>query len=137
AQEHCLRGCHELLAPDGLLWLDVFHPNLDLITNAVGGATELEPVLFSLPDGRGVMRTTSLYADITRQTQHVTFHYAWHNNGRRHEQTRSFDMTWIMPREMERLLRLCGFQLVDTFGDHDGSDLDDDSERQIVLARRI
>ncbi|MEM1013913.1 MAG: class I SAM-dependent methyltransferase, partial [Planctomycetota bacterium] len=47
AQEHCLRGCHELLAPDGLLWLDVFHPNLDLITNAVGGATELEPVLFS------------------------------------------------------------------------------------------
>ncbi|MEM7809801.1 MAG: hypothetical protein AAF561_16950, partial [Planctomycetota bacterium] len=65
------------------------------------------------------------------------FHYAWHDNGCRHEQTRSFDMTWFMPREMDRLLRLCGFQLVDTFGDHDSSDLDDDSERQIVLARRI
>ena len=44
-------------------------------------------------------------------------------------------MTWITPREMERLLRLCGFRVERVWGDYDGSDLDDDSPRQIVLAR--
>ncbi len=136
-QESCLRGCHAALKPGGVLWLDVFHPNLDLITGAVGGVDELEPGLFATPDGRSILRTTSLYADVSRQIQHVTFNYTWLTGDERHEHSRAFDMAWIMPREMERLLRLCGFELVQMFGDHDGGELDDDSERQIVLARRV
>jgi hypothetical protein len=135
AQEHCLRGVRDLLGPDGFLWLDVFHPNLDLVQQAVGGVDELEPDLFHLPDGRSILRTTSLYADLTRQVQHVTFTYAWFDEqGERQEQHRSFDMAWIMPREMDRLLRLCGFRVTDTFGGYDGSAVDDDSERQIIRA---
>jgi SAM-dependent methyltransferase len=137
AQEACLEGCHRLLQPDGLLWLDVFHPNLDLVTGAVGGVDELEPSLFTTSDGRSVMRTTSLYADVTRQIQHVTFNYDWFEDGERQQHSRGFEMAWIMPREMERLLRLCGFQIMKTFGDYDGSPISDDSERQIVLARRL
>ncbi len=136
-QEACLRGAHAALRPGGRLWLDIFHPNLELILATVGGEDELEPDLFYLPDGRTVLRTTSIYADITQQVQHVTFHYSWYVNEQRVERSRSFDMTWIMPRELERLLRICGFELVESWGDYDGNEIDDDSERQIVLAVRV
>ena len=136
-QEACLRGCHAALVPGGTLWLDVFHPNLELIAASIGGADELEPELFLAPDGRAVMRTTSLYADVVRQVTHCTFHYAWHDaGGERRETHRSFDMAWITPRELTRLLRLCGFAIEATYGDHDGGPLVDDSERLIVHATR-
>ena len=138
AQEHCLLGARRRLDPGGFLWLDIFHPNLDLIVGSVGGADELEPDLFHLPDGRTILRTTSLYASVTQQVQHVTFHYAWFDaDGEPRETDRSFDLAWIMPREMERLLRLCGFRVVETFGDHDGGPLVDESERQIIKAVAI
>jgi SAM-dependent methyltransferase len=137
-QEACLRGCHTALAPEGVLWLDVFNPNLELIVSSLGGADELEPDLFRLPDGRSVLRTTSLYASTVDQVQHVTFLYRWFDDdGNEQQVSRSFDMAWIMPREMERLLRLCGFRVEAMWGDHDGSPLDDDSERQIVKAVRV
>ena len=136
-QEACLRGCHAALVPGGTLWLDVFHPNLELIAASIGGADELEPELFRTPDGRAVMRTTSLYADVVRQVTHCTFHYAWHDaDGGRRETHRSFDMAWITPRELTRLLRLCGFAIEALYGDHDGGPLVDDSERLIVHATR-
>ena len=134
-QEACLRAAHAVLKPGGALWLDVFNPDLAQILAGVGGAGELEPTLFSLPDGRSVLRTTGLYSDLTRQVQHVSFAYEWFENGRKKRADRGFEMTWITPREMERLLRLCGFRVERVWGDYDGSDLDDDSPRQIVLAR--
>lgn len=137
AQEACLRGAHAALKPGGLLWLDLFNPNLELIVGSVGGADELEPDLFHLPDGRTVLRTTSLYADLTRQVQHCTFHYQWFEQGERQEAHRSFDMAWITPRELDRLLRLCGFEIEETWGDYDGNPVTDEAERQIVKARRI
>lgn len=136
-QEACLGAAHRALRPGGVLWLDIFHPNLELIVGSVGGADELEPDLFYLPDGRTVLRTTSLYADVTRQVQHVTFTYQWFEQGRRQEAHRGFNMTWIMPRELDRLLRLCGFEIEETWGDYDGGPVDDDAERQIVKARRV
>ena len=136
-QEACLRACHASLKPGGKLWLDLFNPNLDLIVQSVGGADELEPDLFVLPDGRSVLRTTSLYADLVRQVSSVTFSYVWYSDGDRQERHRTFDMAWIMPRELDRLLRMTGFEIDRVWGDHDGSDFDEDSERQIVLATRI
>ena len=133
-QEACLRGTHQILKPGGRLFLDVFNPDLAMIAASIGGADDLEPTLFTLPDGRSVLRTTSLYADLTRQVQHVGFAYEWFEKGRKKRADRSFDMTWITPRELERLLRLCGFRVEQVWGDYDGSDLDDDSPRQIVLA---
>ena len=134
-QEACLRAARSVMKPGGALWLDVFNPDLSQVLAGVGGAGELEPTLFALPDGRSVLRTTGLYSDLTRQVQHVSFTYEWFENGRKKRADRGFEMTWITPREMGRLLRLCGFRVEQVWGDYDGSDLDDDSPRQIVLAR--
>ncbi len=136
-QEACLRDVHRVLAPGGELWLDVFNPNLDLIAGSVDGETDLEPHLFRTDDGRSVMSTTSVRADIVRQVQHVTFHYVWFDrDGQRRERERTFELAWVTPRELERLLRLCGFRVEQIWGDYDGGPLYDDSERQIVQAVR-
>lgn len=136
AQEACLSGARAALRPGGRLWLDVFNPNLELIAGSIGGAGELDPALFALPDGRSVMRLTKLKASTARQITHVTFDYEWFERGRRKRRSRRFDMTWIMPREMERLLRLCGFEVEQVWGDYDGSPLTDRAPRQIISALR-
>lgn len=135
-QEQCLRSIHRILRPGGWLWLDIFNPHLELIVGSTGGTEELEPTLFHTADGRSVMRLTSLKADLVRQIQRVTFDYHWYEARRRRKARRRFEMAWIMPRELDRLLRLCGFRVEQTWGDYDGSPVGDHSPRQIVLARR-
>ena len=136
-QEACLRAAASVLRPGGALWLDVFNPDLALVATSIGGAHEMEPTLFKLPDGRAVLRLTSAYANLTKQVQHVAFRYEWFDaKGKRRVAERAFDMAWITPREMGRLLRLCGFRVEEVWGDYDASPLDDESPRQIVLARR-
>jgi elongation factor P hydroxylase len=68
--------------------------------------------------------------------QRVTFDYRWHEAGRLKKARRRFEIAWIMPRELERLLRMSGFAVEQTWGDYDGSPLGDRSPRQIVRAVR-
>jgi SAM-dependent methyltransferase len=136
SQEICLSAARSVLKPGGRLWLDVFNPNLELIAGSIGGADELEPTLFALPDGRSVMRLTKLKASTVRQVTQVTFDYEWFERGRRRRRSRRFEMAWIMPRELERLLRICSFRIEQVWGDYDGSALKDGSPRQIVSAVR-
>ena len=136
-QEACLTAVRSVLKPRGRLWIDIFNPDLELIAGSIGGAHELEPTLFSLPDGRSVMRLTRLQASPVRQVTLVTFDYQWFERGRRKRRSRRFEMAWIMPREMDRLLRLCGFQIKNAWGDYDGGPLKDGSPRQIICAARI
>lgn len=135
-QENCLAAIHRLLRPAGWLWLDLFNPSLELIVGSIGGAADLEPTLFRTSDGRSVLRLTSLRADLVRQVQRVTFDYRWHAADRLRKARRRFEIAWIMPRELERLLRMSGFRVERTWGDYDGSPLAGRSPRQIVLARR-
>lgn len=137
AQETCLTAARSILKRGGRLWIDVFNPNLELIAGSIGGVNELEPTMFILPDGRSVMRLTSLKADLVRQVTQVKFDYEWFERGRRKRRSRRFEMAWLMPREMSRLLRLCGFQVEQVWGDYDGSALKDGAPRQIISAVRI
>ena len=136
-QEACLRAARSVLKPRGRLWIDVFNPNLQLIAGSIGGAHELEPTLFSLPDGRSVLRLTRLRGKPVRQVTEVTFEYQWFERGRRKRRSRRFEMAWIMPREMERLLRLCGFTIEKSWGDYDGGAVRDGCPRQIILAAGV
>lgn len=133
-QETCLKAARSVLKPRGRLWLDIFNPNLEIIAGSIGGARDLEPTLFFLPDGRSVMRLTSLRASTVRQVTQVSFEYEWFERGRRKRLARRFEMAWIMPREMQRLLRLCGFRINEVWGNYDGGALRDASPRQIISA---
>lgn len=131
-QDRVLQNARKHLRPRGRLYLDLFHP--DLVRLAREQETGLEPVAFHVPRyDRTVMKTTDVRRDPARQVMTVTFNYTWFDpEGRERREKRTFDMTWLFPRELQLLLERNGFRLEHLWGNYDGSALDADSPRMIV-----
>lgn len=135
AQRALLRNLHAHLRPGGLLWVDVFMPDLVQLAEP---AFDQMPLLFHVEGYGAVARTSSWEPHPTRpQRLDATLQYRWFDgDGGEHFAQRGFAMTWFMPRELRRLLRSCGFRVVQQWGDHDGSPLLAESPRIILAAER-
>jgi SAM-dependent methyltransferase len=103
-QDRLLRNILRHLKPRGKLWLDLFHPDLSLL--AEPRSLAMESRLFHVPEhDRPVMRTVDVRRDPSRQIQEVTYRYKWFDpGGRERRGTTTFEMTYIMPRELTLLL---------------------------------
>jgi SAM-dependent methyltransferase len=134
-QDRVLRTCRRHLKPNGRLWLDVFQPDLGMLSRP--RSTGLDPQVFQVHElGRTVMQTTEIRRSPARQTQDVTFHYTWFDErGRERRERTEFVMTWIFPRELRLLMERNGFELEYLWGNYDGSPVDDNSPRLIARAR--
>lgn len=135
-QDRVLQTCRKHLKPGGRLWLDVFQPDLSLLSRP--RTKDLDPLIFHVHElGRSVMKTTEVRPSPSDQTQRVIFHYAWLDDiGRERRERTEFTLTWLFPRELRLLLERNGFELEHLWGNYDGSPVDDDSPRLIVRARR-
>jgi ubiquinone/menaquinone biosynthesis C-methylase UbiE len=135
-QDSALRGIHRHLVRRGRVWLDVFFPDIERLARP--HSRQLEPNLFFVDSlEQAVYRHTEIRPGRASQIQAVTFHYEWFDaRGRHRRAKREFDLTWIMPREMEVLLERNGFELEAMYGDYDGSQLGDHSPRMITVARK-
>ena len=134
-QDRLLANVRRHLKPGGRLWVDVFNPDLPLLS--VPRATGLQPHTFFVPSlGRTVTVTTDLRVDATAQVQEVTFNYVWFDaRGRRRRERNRFELTWLFPRELRLLLERNGFRLEHLWGDHDGGPVTDASPRLIASCR--
>ncbi len=123
------------LKPRGRFWLDIFQPDMSLLSGAQ--TRGFEPRVFHVPAlDRTVYCETEIRRQIARQLQEVTFHYTWFDaRGTRRGERVSFEMTWLFPRELELLLDRNGFSIERVWGNHDGKPLSDDSPRIIAKAR--
>jgi SAM-dependent methyltransferase len=131
-QDRVLQNARKHLKSRGRLWLDLFHP--DLTRLARDREEGLEPVAFHVPRyDRTVLKTTDVRRDPARQLMTVTFNYTWFDpEGRERRERRTFDMTWLFPRELQLLLERNGFELEHLWGNYDGSELNADSPRMIA-----
>jgi SAM-dependent methyltransferase len=122
------------LKPRGRLWVDIFQPDMALLS---GTQTKgLDPRLFYVPElDRTVYQTTEIRRNIAQQRQQVIFHYAWFDSrGTRHLEKNSFEMTWLFPRELGLLLIRNGLSIEKLYGNYDGGEVTDDSPRLIAEA---
>jgi SAM-dependent methyltransferase len=136
-QDRVLQNARKHMKPrGGRLYLDLFHP--DPVRLAREHEEGLEPVAFHVPRyDRTVMKTTDVRRDPARQVMTVTFNYTWFDpHGRERREKRTFDMTWLFPRELQLLLERNGLRLEHRWGNYDGSELDADSPRMIVRCRQ-
>lgn len=121
----------------GRLWVDVFNPDLAMLaeTRSYG----LDPVTFHVPapDGPGltVSRVTDV-EDAGPQVRRVTFIYRWFEDGEQVEETRSFEMTWMMPREVVMHFERHGFEVEGLWGDFEGGEVTAESARIMCCGRR-
>ena len=75
-QDQLLANVRRHLKPGGRVWVDVFNPDLSLLS--VPRLTGLQPHTFHVPSlGRTVSVTTDLAIDAAEQVQRVTFRYVW------------------------------------------------------------
>ena len=134
-QDRALQVVRKHLKPRGRFWLDIFQPNLHVLSNEVN--RNLEPMSFYVPEfDRTVFKTTEIRPDPATQIQRVIFHYAWFDKkGGEHRERTEFNLTFIFPRELRLLLERNGFEIERFYGNYDGSELDADSPRMIVSCR--
>ena len=138
-QRACLECIYRHLASDGLIILDIFHPNpLRLVPNTKY-TTEIEDIPETeLPDGRKLRRTnraTSFHRDQQYNDIEIIY-YITHPNGKTQRLVQSFPMRYFYRYEMEHLLRLCGFGIVSLYGDFDKSEFSADSPEMIFIAEK-
>jgi SAM-dependent methyltransferase len=127
-------NCARHLKPGGRLWIDIFNPDLSLL--AERETYGLDPVTFHVPAlDRTVSRVTDV-EDVSPGVRRVTFHYRWFESGEQQNQSVSFELAWMMPRELVLLLERHGFNLEGLWGDYDASEITTTSPRIIVQARR-
>lgn len=134
--DRVLRGARTHLKPGGRFWLDIFNP--DPLILAHRQRTLLSTLLFhDAGRDRTVQRRTFVRVDYTRQVQTVEYEYAWFDrDGRPRRRQRTFELTFLLPRELQLLLERNGLRVEEQWGDHDGSALTDRSPRIIASCRR-
>jgi SAM-dependent methyltransferase len=134
-QDRLLQAVRRHLKPRGRFLIDVFQPDLGLLSGAQSKG--FDPHLFYVPAlDRTVYQTTEIKRDPTRQIQDVTFHYRWFDaKGREHREKNSFQLTWMFPRELHLLLERNGLRIENMYGNYDGSELSKDSPRIIAKCR--
>jgi SAM-dependent methyltransferase len=129
--DEVLQGIRGHLKPNGRFWLDIFQPDMMLLSGPQSTGFDPHDAL-----QRMVYQSTEIRRRVAEQRQQVTFHYTWFDSdGERHREKNSFEMTWLFPRELQLLLERNGFSIQRLWGDHDGSALTDDAPRLIASAR--
>ncbi|MEM6560974.1 MAG: class I SAM-dependent methyltransferase [Planctomycetota bacterium] len=135
-QRRLLRNLREHVTPGGVVWVDMFMPDLLHLAEPHEGQM---PIVFDVP-GYGAVTRTSAWEPHPKFAQVIdgTLQYRWFDNaGGEHFAQRALRTTWFMPRELQRLLRAAGFRVEQKWGDHDGSELTTESPRIIIRAVRM
>lgn len=138
-QKACLNCVYKHLSPHGQLIIDVFHPRPDRLVPNPKYAAEVEDLPETeLPDGRKLRRTNRT-AGFHREQQYndvEIIYYVTHPDGKKERLVQSFPMRYLYRYEMEHLLALCGFRLVELYGSFDKSELSSDSPEMIFIAEK-
>ena len=136
-QKACLNSIRRHLEPKGRLVFDVFNPNFErLIANPRYTQETVDLPETKMPDGRKVRRTSRI-AGFHRDQQYndiELIYYVTYPDGRTDRFVQSFPMRYFFRFEIEYLLELCGFKLIDIFGDFDKSVYSEDSLEMIFVA---
>lgn len=138
-QKACLHCIINHLLPRGLLVLDIFHPFPPRLVPDPKYTTEIECLPETrLPDGR-ILRCTSRTANFHRGEQYndiELIYYVSHPDGKMERLVQAFPMRYFFRYEVEHLLNLCGFRVIELFGDYDRSKFSNDSPQMIFVAEK-
>lgn len=137
-QKACLDCVHKHLVKQGKLVFDVYHPFLPrLVDPKYLMEMEVEPP-FKLGNGSVVRRTTRTAA-FHRAEQYNDIElifYVKKPDGSEERLVQAFPMRYFFRHEIEHLLSLSGFKVVEFFGNFDKSPFSDDSPEMIVVAQK-
>ncbi len=135
----CLAGVHRHLAEGGLLIIDVFQPRFARLIPDSKYTDEIEDLPEKrLTDGRTIRRTNrtiGFHPDLQYNEIEMAY-YITHPDGKEERLVESLRMHYFFRYEMEHLLELSGFRIVDLFGDFERSAFTAESPEMIFVAEK-
>lgn len=129
-----LRNIHAVLAPGGLLALDVFNPDPRELLRQHDQL--VFDKVFELADGTKVQKFVIQSPDLASQINRVTFFYDELGEAGVHRSVLDFGMRWLYRFELEHLLARCGFALEAVYGSYELDDFAQDSPLMLAVAVR-
>lgn len=130
-----LKRMRELLDVGGVVVIDL--PNAgETFASEDSDQLTLARTFLEPESGNMVMQQSVSYLDRTTQVMHVTWFYDEITADGTVKRTMApLNMRYFFYSEVQLLLMLTGFELVETYGDTDGSPLEDGTPRMIMIAR--
>lgn len=131
-----LTNAHRHLRPGGLLLIDLFNPDIVRLSE-VAGVQELADQWEDEETGAQVFKWSVRHVDVAHQLQETLFLYETiFPDGHVQKRAIPFTLRFWWASEGQLLLQMAGFEVDAVYGDFDGNDYDDGSERLIFLARK-
>jgi SAM-dependent methyltransferase len=125
-----LARARDHLAPGGLLAFDVFDPNLEYI--AKGGLAEELDIEWTERD-LSMKRYTKVTYNHRTQVLHSVFRVeAWRESKKVSEETNDIHLRWFYRYELEHLLARAGYDVVERYGDFEGTPIGEGNELVFV-----
>ena len=137
-QKACLYCINKHLYNHGLLILDVQH----IIGPSMHHLTYMQECEYAgqlkLPDGRNLRCTTRISAFHRDQqyNDNEIIYYISDTSGRTERFVQAFPMRYFFRYEIEHLLRICGFKVIEIFGNYDRSRYSNSSPEMIFIAEK-
>jgi SAM-dependent methyltransferase len=132
-----LHNVHRHLDRDGLLFIDLFNPDVHRLTQ-VQGIQELADRWIDEGTGAQVVKWCVRSVDWAAQVQETLFIYEEiFEDGRVRRTLCPFRLRFLWQAEAQLMLHVAGFELEAIWGDFDGMPYVDGCQRLILLARRI
>ncbi|MDP2920210.1 MAG: class I SAM-dependent methyltransferase [Dehalococcoidia bacterium] len=138
-QKACLTCVRRHLLQNGRFVLDVFHPSIPrLIDPKYLMEIETDPGI-EMPDGRVLRRAQRIAAfhQVEQYNDIELIHYIKHPDGKEERLVHAFPMRYFYRYEMEHLLGLCGFRVVEFYGNFDHSPFTAESPEMIFIAEKV
>jgi len=138
-QQSCLGCIRRHLISSGLLILDLFNPFPPRLVDDPKYRAEMEDFPETrLCDGRTLRRTnrTTAFHRNLQYNEIEIIYYISHPDGRTERLVQAFPMRYFFRYEIEHLLNLCGFIVLDLFGDFDKLAFSDSSPEMIFVAQK-
>ena len=138
-QKACLDCIHRHLLEKGKLVFDVFHTYLPRLIDTRYFMEMAVGESLTLPDGRVVKRTerTAAFHHAEQYNDIELIFYVNYPDGRKERLVHAFPMRYFYRYEIEHLLSLCGFKILEFYGNFDKSDFTDESPEMIFVAEKI
>jgi SAM-dependent methyltransferase len=136
-QKACLNSIHKHLASHGRFVFDLFNPNpLRLVRSPEYEQESQDFPEISMSDGRKVKRhsRTAAFHRESQYNEYELIYYVTHPDGRQERLVDSFTMRYFFRYEVEHLLELCDFKIIDFYGNFEKAPFISDSPEMIFVA---
>lgn len=131
-----LRNAHRHLRSGGLLFLDLFNPDIARLLE-INAVSELADQWRDETNGADVLKWSVRTLDLAEQQQETTFIYEEvFADGRAQRTVCPFTLRFLWRNEAELMLEKAGFDEIEVWGDFDGSDYGSWSDHLILLAHK-